>query len=374
MHKMIRILHVIGRMDRAGAETMVMNLYRVLDRTNFQFDFLYFTDDKCDFDEEIASLGGKIYHLPSYIYKNSITRMFGMKKLLKTNKYIQIIHCHTLFSNSFHLLAGKMAGVKVRIAHAHSTSDNNSNSAFGRAYQSISRFIIQKTATHFISCGEAAGIYLFPKIKHKMFLPNSVDTQKFASIARLNKEYLRKMLNLVVNTILIVQIGRFLEVKNHPFSIQLAANLKSRNVDFLMIFVGDGELKSEIKNLAHTMKVENQVAFLGLRSDIAEILAGSDLMILPSLYEGFPVVLVESQSAGVPALISDSISVEVDLGVGLIERLSLNNPLDNWVEKIEEILAKPKMEEKERLAILRDKGFDIHTSVKKLEKLYSGLN
>lgn len=369
---MNRILHIIGRMDRSGAETMVMNLYRALDRSKFQFDFLYFTDDKCDFDEEIDSLGGLIYRIPYSKYKNPISRMLALKKLLKENKHLQIIHCHTLFSNAFHLWAGKMAGVKFRIAHSHSTSDINSVSTFGRAYQTISRFIIHKTATHYISCGEAAAKYLFPTIKDVMLLPNSVDTQRFANIACTNKEYLRSMLKIAPEFLIIIQIGRLLEVKNHQFSIQLAAHLKRKLVDFRMVFIGDGELMASLKDYVIKKNVEDYVIFLGKRSDIPEILASADIMLMPSLYEGFPVVLVESQAAGIPAIISDTISKEVDLGVGLIEMMSLSTDKENWELKLKSLTTKKKIGEKERLAIMSDKGFDIHTSIKQLEQLYSG--
>jgi glycosyltransferase EpsF len=368
---MIRILHIVGRMDRAGAESMIMNLYRVLDRERFQFDFLYFTNDKCDFDSEIISLGGKIYRLSAIQCSNPISRMFALKRLLEENKQLQIIHCHTSLSNAFHLWAGKMAGVNMRIAHSHSTSDTRNNSLLGKIYGEFSRFVISKKASHFISCGEDAAHYLFPNTKNVILFPNSVDIQSFANTATSNKEYLRQLLKLPKKTLLLVQIGRLIEVKNHKFSIKLAAFLNQIGIDFHMVFVGDGTLMSNLKDLVSENEVQQNITFMGLRSDISKILAGSDLMLMPSLHEGFPVVLVESQSSGIPALVSDKVSKEVDLGVGLIEFLSLDDELNNWMNKILEIKEKKKISTMHRIKILSEKGFDMYSNISKLEKLYT---
>jgi glycosyltransferase EpsF len=360
-------------MDRAGAETMVMNLYRVLDHTKFQFDFLYFTNDKCDFDDEIEGLGGIIYRLSANKYKNPISRMFALNRFLNNNKQIQIIHCHTLFSNAFHLWAGKMAGVKARIVHSHSTSDVRAGSFYGKLYHNFSRFLIKKNATQFISCGEEAGTYLFPQVNNVMILPNSIDTSNFAFIAREYKDYLRNTLKTSATTLIIIQIGRFLEVKNHKFSIELAAYLKSKKVDFKMVFIGDGILRNELENLVLQKQMENEILFFGVRADIPQLLAGSDMMLMPSLYEGFPVALVESQSAGIPALISNIIAKEVDLGVGLVEFLPLDGGIDLWVKKILEIIQRKKLDDNTRLAIIKQKGFNIDENIKILEQLYSRL-
>lgn len=368
---MTRILHIVGRMDRAGAESMIMNLYRVLDRKRFQFDFLYFTNDKCDFDNEIISLGGKIFRLSAIKYGNPISRMLALSKLLKENKHLQIIHCHTSLSNSFHLWAGKMAGVKMRIAHSHTTSDTKRNSLLGKIYLKFSRYIIRKKATHFISCGQAAAHYLFPKTNNVFLLPNSIDIQNFANEETNNKEYLRQLLKLPQKTLLIVQIGRLIAVKNHNFSLKLASSLKQREINFHMVFVGDGKLRYALKELVRENKIQQNITFLGIRSDISKILAGSDLMLMPSLHEGFPVVLVESQASGVPALISNKISREVDLGVGLVDFLSLKDDTTNWTSKILEIYKKEKLNTGDRIKILTEKGFDICSNINQLEKIYS---
>lgn len=362
-----RILHIIGRMDRAGAETMLMNLYRVLNKDKYQFDFLYFTNDKCDFDNEIQSLGGKIYRInKSNIFKRTI----AIYNLLKTNKQFHAIHTHTLFNNGLNLLAMYFAKYKRRIAHSHSTSDTNNNSLFGKIYQLFSKFLINKFATKYVACGIEASEYLFYSNKQVIQLPNAIDVNKFNDCGKKHKHFLKKELNLNDECLIISQIGRFLTVKNHAFSIKLANILKEKNIDFHMVFAGDGELKDELINLSKKNKVNNNITFLGVRNDIPKILAGSDVMIMPSLYEGFPVVLVESQSVGVPAFVSTNVSSEVDLKVDKIFFYSLNN-IDHWANTIINIKnIDTSINDKERVSIISNKGFNIEKSVEILEKIY----
>ena len=370
---MIRILHIVGRMDRAGAETMIMNLYRVLDRTRFQFDFLYFTDDRCDFDDEIESLGGRTYRLPMSRYRNPISRMFALKRLLMDNRHLQIIHCHTLFSNAFHLWAGQMAGIKFRIAHSHNTSDLSKGRLLSKTYHALSKHLMKLKATHFMACGEEAGRFLFPGINKVQLFPNSIDTLSFAETARDNRDYLRKMLNLPKDVLVIIQIGRLREVKNHQFAIGMAAYMERCGIKFHLVFAGDGHLRKDLEALALDYRLEEKITFLGVRADIPLLLAGADLMLMPSLHEGFPVVLIESQAAGKPALIADTISREVDLGVGLVDFESLAQPYEVWRNKLQRLIYQPRLGDQERLKILRDRGFDIHQSIQQLEQIYSDL-
>ncbi|XCF05101.1 glycosyltransferase [Tamlana crocina] len=364
---MHRILHVVGRMNRAGAETMLMNLYRKLDRTRYQFDFLYFTDEHCDYDDEIKSLGGRIFRVSG---KNPLSRTWATYKLFKNEKTFYAIQCHQMFSNAFHLLAGYHGGIEMRIAHSHNTSDANSNKLIGKIYHSISKKLISKYATHFIACGDIAGKFLFPKEENVTFLPNAIDLSAFITETRINRQVVFNNKDIDENTIVITQIGRLSPVKNHRFTLKLAEYLKSKNFNFHLAIVGSGHLDQELRELVEKLNLEKQVTLYGTRSDIATILKNSSMMIMPSLFEGFPVVLVESQACGTPSLISSNISPEVDLKMGLIEFCDLNDDLENWFKKINSISKQPKVEATTREKILSEKGFNIDLSVKKLETFY----
>lgn len=368
---MKRILHIVGKMNRAGAETMIMNLYRAIDKSKYQFDFLYFSDEVCDYDSEILSLGGQIFRLPEP--KNPIKRMFALEKLLK-DKQIEAIHCHTLLSNAFHLYAGYKAGIKYRIAHSHNTSDQNSNTIIGKLYEKFAISTINKYATHFITCGIEAGKYLFPKQDKPLLLPNAIDTESFIKLAKKENNDIRKTLSISPDTLLIIQIGRLLKVKNHQFTIDLANTLKKSHTNFKILLIGDGILREELKMQIKNYDLEEYVSLLGVREDIPALLANSDVMVMPSLHEGFPVVLVESQTIGTPAVVSTSISQEVDLGVGLVDFLDLNDSHHTWIEKILSVSQKEQIDEKERLEIIKEQGFDTFTSARYLEKLYDSFN
>lgn len=365
-----RILHVVGKMDRAGAETMLMNLYRGIDRTKFQFNFVVFTNESGDFDSEIKSMGGKIYKITE---KSSLGRMIALKKLLKRHPEYRILHTHTLFSNAFHILAGKMANVPYLIAHSHNTNAKSSNPLIFGIYKKFSKMIMHVFATHYVSCGVEAANYLFP-YQHNVFnLPNSIDTDYFSNIGETERNFLNNEFNIDDSYLKIIQVGRLQPVKNHKFSIEIAKYLKKQNIKFKMFFIGQGELLDEINNQIDSEGLQNNVFLIGLRKDIPQLMAGADVMLLPSFHEGFPVVLVEAQAVGVTSVISDKISKEVDLGLDLILFNSLQSPLSNWVDNLLSAKRTKPKDKYERLIILQDLGFDIKSNVQALSNFYNNM-
>lgn len=365
---MQRVLHIVGRMDRGGAETMVMNFYRKIDKTKIQFDFVYFTDDNCHFDTEIKQLGGRIFRLGKSNYPNPLSKLFGIIKVIKNNTDISILHTHSLLSSSFHLIAAYIAGLKVRIVHSHNTDDINHRNLLGKFYKNFSIKIINYFATEFLACGHEAGKFLFPNNNRIIELPNSIDTKLFFETSR-DKNYLINKFNVNSDTIKIIQVARFANVKNHLFTVNFAKYLKVNGVDFTFFLVGDGSLKENIQKEVKKNGLSEHFRFLGIREDIPALLGGSDIFFMPSLHEGFPVSLVESQSVGIHALISDSISTEVDLGVGLITSLSLKDNLNLWMNKLLNI-PNSLITDQQRLKVLEERGFDSVGNTKYLESIY----
>ena len=359
---MIRVLHIIGKMDRAGAETMLMNLYRNIDRSEIQFDFVTFTDEVGDYDAEITKLGGKIIPI---LASNPIERMLKLQNFLKQNPEYKIVHAHMLLSNAFHLLAAKGAGVKNRISHAHSTNNGQFNIA-KKIYEKWALITNNILATQKIACSELAAQYLFGTSKGVWLLPNAVDAQKMITVANQSRDYISQEFG--DSNIKIVQIGRLTEVKNHKFSIQVAEELKKRDVDFTMYFIGQGPLEDVIKKQVKKRDLDNNIIFLGLRTDIAELMASADYMIMPSLYEGFPVVLVESQAVGLNALVSNHVPTEVDFNLGLIDFLSINS-VNCWANRLLQS-DRPTPNDKKILEALEQRGFNVISSAKNLSELY----
>jgi len=357
-----RVLHIVGKMDRAGAETMLMNLYRHIDRDKIQFDFITFTNEAGDYDAEIIELGGRIIPV---IANNPVERMLKLQRFLKQSPEYNIVHAHMLLSNAFHLLAAKGAGVKHCISHSHNTS-NGQSSVVKKLYEKWALITNRKLATQKIACGGLAAEYLFGSKKDVWLLPNAVDVRKMIEVADKSRNYISQKFD--DNGLKIIQVGRLNNVKNHQFSVEIAGELEQRAVEFTMYFVGQGPLENELKQEVKNKSLQHRVKFLGVRLDIAELMASADFMIMPSLHEGFPVVLVESQTVGLTALVSDQVSTEVGLGLGLIEFLSIDS-VNDWVDS----LLKPKPSapsEEEIQEVLKQKGFDASTNAKKLTEFY----
>ncbi len=358
-----RILHVVGRMDRAGAETMIMNLYREIDRTQYQFDFAYFTEDRCDFDDEIEALGGQIIRLKG---NNPVSRFWSLFRVLKAGDW-SIVQSHMLFSIGLNLLAAKLAGVPVRIAHSHSTSDANSGSTFGRMYQRTMHWLMTWVPTRYVACGKAAAEYLFPGKERVEIILNAVDIEHFVHASG---ELVRREMGAVEGRMTILQVGRLMPVKNHAWSMKIAVALRDAGEDFQMVYVGTGPERLTIEAEVKALHLGEHIKLLGIREDIAELMAAADVMLMPSLHEGFPVVLVEAQAAGLPAVISSAISGEVDLGLGLVDFLSLEEHPQRWAGQLKDAAKRPKVGFDLRQQMLENKGFSAKESVNRLIGLY----
>jgi glycosyltransferase EpsF len=360
---MIHVLHIVGRMDRAGAETMLMNLYREIDRTRFQFDFAYFTTDRCDYDDEIEALGGRVYHLRG---KNSVTRFLALLVLLRKRSW-DIVHSHTLFSSALHLTAARLAGVPQRVAHSHNTHDSNSASLPGRLYQRGARWLLARVCTQRVACGVAAAEYIFPGRHDVVVLPNALDIDRFADASSFK---LRTELGLREDQLVILQVGRFMPVKNHVRSVLIAHALRNVGVDFQLLLVGTGPGVAEVEETVRQYQLERFVRILGLRADIPELMALADVMLMPSLYEGFPVVLVEAQAAGLPSLVSSAISTEVDLGLGMVRFLDLGAANEDWAENVRSLGVGLVPSIAERRRVLVAAGFSSVAGAKRIEEVY----
>lgn len=357
-----RILHIVGKMDRAGAETMLMNLYRKIDRTKIQFDFVTFTHEVGNYDDEIKDLGGKIIPI---VASNPVSRMLKLEAFLKRHKEYEVIHAHMLLSNAFHLLAAQRAGVKHRISHSHSTS-NGESKPIKRIYEKWAVITNKHIATYKIACGELAAQYLFGTSKDVLILPNAVDVEEMLRVAAQSRDYIEREFN--DKGLKIIQVGRLNKVKNHKFSLKIADELKKKNVDFTLYIIGQGPLEAELKEIVEEKGLVDYVKFLGVRSEVTELMASADYMIMPSLHEGFPVVLVESQAVGLTSLVSDQISNEVDLKLGLVDFLPIDSP-EIWKNRLSKAIS-PRPTESKILKTLKSNDFDAATNAKQLMQIY----
>ena len=302
---MIRILQCVNDMHRAGLETMLMNYYRNIDREKIQFDFLTHRPERSDYDDEIESLGGKIYYAPRLYPQNYPAYFSYMKDFFKKHPEYQIMHSHIDSMSYLPLLAGKKAGVPVRIAHSHNTSIDKD---FKYPLKQYFRFRITSAANHYLACGEEAGKYLFGNKEFKV-IPNAVDASKFYfnESVRQNK---RKELGYTKEFV-VGHVGRISYQKNHKFLIEVFNELQKLETNAVLMLVGVGEKEPEIREQVKRLKLEEKVRFLGNRSDVNELYQAMDVFVLPSLFEGIPVVGIEAQFADLPCIFSDKIPKEV---------------------------------------------------------------
>ena len=330
MGSLIRILHVFAMMDRGGAETMIMNLYRNIDRNKVQFDFVVHTQKKCAYDDEIRKLGGKIYSVPRYNGKNHFKYIKQWKKLLNKQEAYQIIHGHVRSTAFFYLNLARKNGIKT-IIHSHSTTSGKGISAYIKnMYQVPIRFV----ADYFLACSKEAGHWLFGKKidtnRHYYILKNSINIDNFIFRPK-SRDVIRRKLGLE-NKFVIGNIGRFNILKNHKFMVNIFYEAKKVRSNIILMLVGDGELKNTIKNKVKKLKIENSVIFIDNCSNVNEYLLAMDLFIFPSLNEGLGMVLIEAQASGLPCIVSNTIPHEACI-TDLVYKIDLDK-ISDWIDKL----------------------------------------
>lgn len=364
-----KILQYVGSMNRAGAETLLMNIYRNINREKYEFHFITHTKEKCDYDNEILVLGGKIIYLERPHIKKINKYNNDFKKIVEENGPYDAIHTHVQLMNGLVLKNAYECNIKNRISHAHLNGDYNKSSFFRDMYRKYSKYLIKKYATKNIACSNESGKYLY-KERDFLLLNNAIDLEKFNDNG-IYKRYLNKEFGLENNIKIITHIGRFVEAKNHEFIIDVFSNLFKEDKNYRLFLCGDGPLKEEIENKVFNLKLEDYIYFLGIRSDINKILLGSDLYFMPSILEGLPVALVEAQAAGCECLISNNIPRDGDLEIGIVDFLDLNKDLNVWVNEIKRKLQNEKVDFYTRKNKIIKSGFDLSKNIKFLEEIYS---
>ncbi len=328
----IIIAQIMGKWVGGGVESVIMNYYRHIDRSKIQFDFIC-DEDSTDIPyEEIEQLGGRVIICPRY--QNVIKYQKFLIGLFKKNSY-KIVHSNINTLSLFPLRAAKKAGVPIRIAHSHSTS--NKKEWKKNIIKNILRLFSKKYATDFFACSELAGRYLFgDKLVNDnkvIIVNNAVDTKLFKYDEKIRKN-MRKELNINNSTFVIGHIGRFVAQKNHNFIIDIFYEYHKKNNDSLLMLIGKGPLLNEIKNKVINLGLENNVIFLGQSNRVNELYQAMDLFLFPSLYEGLGMVAVEAQISGLPCVVSAEVPVAAKISKK-INFVNLSDPINTWVSKID---------------------------------------
>ena len=364
-NKPIRIAQIMGKWVGGGVEAVVMNYYRYIDRNKIQFDFICDEDSTCIPYEEIEKLGGKVILIPPYqkIFKYHKE----LKRVLKEGKY-KIVHSHINTLSVFSLFAAKCAGVPIRIAHSHSTTNKKEKKK--NLLKQILRPFSKLFATDYMCCSELSGRWLFGNKEYDKgnvyLLNNAIDLEKFKFDENIRREK-RKKLKIDDDTLVIGHIGRFVEQKNHRFLIDIFNEVHKQNNNSLLLLAGQGPLMEEMKEKVKNLGLSDFVQFLGQRNDVAELYQAFDVFCLPSLYEGLPVVGIEAQASGLLCLFSDDMTKETKV-LESTKFISLNKNSEYWANVI--INDKKGYRRSYNKNQISNSGFNIKMEIKKLSEVY----
>ena len=379
MSEPIRILQVLGRLDRGGAETMIMNLYRHMDREQLQFDFVIHTEDVCDYTEEVLQLGGRIYSMKPFRASTALAYRKQWRLFFREHPEYHVIHGHMRSTASLYLKEAKRAGL-VTIVHSHNTS---SGSGIAAPVKNVLQYPLRYQADYLFACGRKAGEWLYGKkacngSRFRLLL-NGIEADRFRFREAVREEK-RHELGIGADELVFLHIGRMEEQKNHRFLLEIMreiARMSGKTVSregqengthgewktVRLLLCGCGPLEDELRAQA-----AEDTVFLGVRDDIPALMMASDAMIFPSLFEGLPVTVVEAQAAGLPVLMSDTVTDEVIL-TDLVRTMSLREDVHSWARRAFE-MAKKFPDRSSYAQQIRSAGYDVGQSARWLMEFY----
>lgn len=371
----IKVLIVAGAMDVGGIENQLMHLLRNADKNRFQIDFTSTMQDAF-YREEIESLGGKFLLIPEMNWRKPWEYCKAMLHIMKEGKY-DIVHSHELFHSGITLAIAKKAGVPCRIAHAHNWCDDDGTgrkrSWVRSIYNSVMRMMILRCSTSQIACSTWAGKFLYgEEILNKdsyHLVYNSVDTKKFLDCYRQTEtgEWCEED-----GWKHVINVARITAVKNQKFLVQIASELKKRNEKIKILCAGNGDKAyiEEVQALIKKENVDSHFQLLGVRKDIDVLMRKSSAFVLPSKYEGMPLVLIEAQASGLPCVVADTFSREVDFGIQTVKWMDLEEGVAAWADALVEAVKKEKALKTDVEASVKKNRFDSKMFAQTLCDLY----
>ena len=333
--KPVRVLVLDTVMDRGGAETMTMNYLRHMDRSKVQYDFLVNRDYHAAYEDEIAKLGGKVYRMCPLYPQDFAKYKRQFRAFLKKHPEYRIIHSNLEERSYFALRIAKEMGIPVRIAHAHNRPVGFDLKSIVREYF---RFRLPPYVTHMFACGQEAGDWLFGVKNRKRVIQqrNAVDTAQYRYDPQTAAE-VRAEFNVPEDCFVLGHVGRFFPQKNHMQLIDIFNAVHKQRPNSQLWLVGGGELddslKNQVKAKVHELGLDDSVVFTGVRPDVNRLMQGMDSFILPSLYEGFPMTMIEAQSAGLPCTISDKVPSQCDV-TGNVQIVALEASPEDWARSV----------------------------------------
>jgi glycosyltransferase involved in cell wall biosynthesis len=360
-------------LNRGGIETWLTHVLRHIDRQRFQLDFLVHTGERCDYDAEVSALGARVLRCvpPTRLWRHAR----GVSQVLRELGPYDIVHSHVTFTGYILHLA-RRAGVPVRVAHSHNDAAGirGEGGLLQQLFLRLTSPWVRQDASHGFAASRLAAAALFgarweEDPRWRVF-HCGVELAPFGQ--PVDAAAVRRELGLPPGALVVGHVGRFFHQKNHDFLIDVAVELARREPCARLLLVGDGPLRPDVERKVARLRLGEAVVFAGARPDVPRLMRGAmDLFVLPSFFEGLPLVGIEAQAAGLPCVFSDTITAEVDALPPLVSRLALARGAGAWAEAVLGRLARrPAVTPGEALEVLRGSSFNIETSVRALERFY----
>jgi len=363
--KPIKVLHVLDILSRgSGVTSVFMNYLRNIDTSKFIFDVVVHKNGDESLKKEIEYLGGTVYNLPDITISGFPRYKIEFSQILKNNKY-QILHGHISNAAFLYMTEAKKQHVPIRIIHSH--NGEAASTLFKRVRNSILERNIKKWCNYYFACSDKAADRLFKDIASEeiVILPNAINTKDFEYNSNVRKQ-VRDSFGINQKTFCIGHIGRFDQQKNHQFLLEILAGIKEKEKDCLLLLIGTGDLEPQIKRYAVNLGLDKDILFLGQRSDCQRLYQAFDIFVLPSIFEGLPLVGVEAQTSGLPCLFSENISKQIEI-TDNVWFLPIDDSLV-WAEKAISIFKN--YFRLDQSIVVSEKGFDIKNKSHELENIY----
>jgi len=360
----MRILHIANMNKRSGVASFLMNYYRHIDKKKYYFDFISHNISENNYQEEINQLGGNLYIVPNY-KKNIFKYIICVYKIIKNRNY-DIIHCHEFLLSVISLFIAKITGIKVRIIHSH-------NDSISESIKKILIYILKNNwfffATHYFACSKMAALFLFGKKYKVKIINNAIEPEKYY-YNLIKRNIIRNELFMTNNSFLIGYVARFAKQKNHLFLIFVFKEILNKRKDSYLLLVGEGILLNEIKKVATSLNIINNIIFFGITDTVNELYSAMDVFVFPSKYEGLGIVGIEAQCAGLPVIASLNIPKEMQV-TNLVHWLDIREDPEKWADKI---LKFSDVQERVIMPdIITKNGYNIRHECKRLEIEYDRL-
>ncbi|QCT70191.1 glycosyltransferase family 1 protein [Eubacterium maltosivorans] len=364
-NKPMRVLQTGLTSNPGGVESFIMNVYRHIDRKKIQFDFLIKHGTQIAYEEEVTKLGGRIFPV-YYGRKENIWKHYRQIKSLLTENNFCAIHMNLCFFNDIDILKiGNQLGINKRIVHSHNSDFLERVPKYTEKLIDWNKKRSETYVTDYLACSSVAGKWMFGEREFKV-INNGIDISKYAYNPSI-REQKRLELGLKPEHFVIGVVGRIQYQKNPEFIVEIFKKIYEKEKNAVLLWVGDGDLRPQIEQKIMEYGLNQNVKLFGMRKDVNEIYQTMDVFLLPSRFEGLPVVGIEAQASGLPCFFSGNIIKEAKI-TNLVNYISIQKTAGFWAEQI--LRTKNDHKRKDQTETIRNAGYDIKTIIKELEKIY----